>query len=445
MDGDSRRFLNQSYDLVAGAGEAFRGDPFSTLPPGYPLFIRAIRGLGGGLHALLGVQFVLSVVTYGLAYLTFRRRRPTASLAAMAVLALNPWLARQQAAVMSETLAALLVALALWLFPAPGEESTVLRSCLLGITGTFLVLVAPACGLMAMPCGLVFLWRHRADGRRLAAAAGGAALILLPWQAYCLQKTGRFEPFVLHPPSIGKAGLTKWLQTWLVWPDGLSIWWSEDARNRLPAEAAQGADEFRAVQEVLVSMPKTIYRYVLDSSYDRQLHSIASRRRASDPVRVSLVLPLQRCVTIWIQFGELPGYARPARWRALASSLWLDWRASKTLGLSVGLWAWNVATLAMILLAARRLVRNPEPLLVAIVLGVAAYTWLSAVTAMGEFRRGLPFLPALALLLSSGPAECDRNGLLEANRLRYRRRPACVAGSGTQRKGGAFYGPDSRN
>src|SRR5512141_677314 len=83
---DSVRFLAQAHDLSAAKPWVLPGDPFSVLPPGYPLFIRTLGWIRPGIPFLLNVQFLLSVVTLLLVWLAGRRRSRTAALVAVAVL-----------------------------------------------------------------------------------------------------------------------------------------------------------------------------------------------------------------------------------------------------------------------------------------------------------------------------------------------------------------------
>lgn len=121
LTADSLRFLAQADDLSAGTRWVVPGDPFSVLPPGYPLFIRAMGWIRPGVPFLLNVHLLLSVGTLLLVWLAARRRSREGALVALALLALNPWLARQQALVFSETLGAFLVAVTVLLWPAPGR------------------------------------------------------------------------------------------------------------------------------------------------------------------------------------------------------------------------------------------------------------------------------------------------------------------------------------
>ena len=75
---DSIRFLSQANNLSAVKPADLPGDPFSAVPPGYPLFIRAVGWIRPGVPFLLRVQLLLSVLTLLLVWLAARRRSRTA-------------------------------------------------------------------------------------------------------------------------------------------------------------------------------------------------------------------------------------------------------------------------------------------------------------------------------------------------------------------------------
>ena len=157
--GDSLRFLSQAEDLAAGSAFLVPGDLFSAVPPGYPLFLRAAGWMRPGVEFLLRVQLLLSVLTLLLVWLAARRLSRTGALVALALLAFNPWLARQQALVMSETLGAFLVGVTVLLWPAPGRP----LSPLLGFRPR-----RAGRGIIARGTGSRLRGRSRSGGSRLA-------------------------------------------------------------------------------------------------------------------------------------------------------------------------------------------------------------------------------------------------------------------------------------
>src|SRR5271169_253447 len=214
ITGDSVRFLSQAVDLAAGSEDLIPGEPLSALPPGYPLFIRAAGWITPGVEFLLRVQLLLSVLTLLFFWLAARRRSWKGALVGLALLVLNPWLARQQALVMSETLGAFLVALTVLLWPAPGRPLAALQAFALGALAVGASLVTPAAAFVAVPVLGGLAWQSRPRAAVVGRMVGGVLLILAPWQMYLLEKTGRMEPLLLHPIKAESIGLELWIRTW---------------------------------------------------------------------------------------------------------------------------------------------------------------------------------------------------------------------------------------
>ena len=396
-DGDSRRFLSQARHLVAGSRDLVAGDSFSTVPPGYPLFIRAAGWIRPGIPFLLGLQFVLSLATCLLAWLAARRRSREAALAALALLALNPWLARQHALVMSETLGAFLVGLTVFLWPAPGRRLGGGAALALGALGVAGSLVVPAAAFVAAPSLAVLAWQNRRRPVATGLLAAGVALVMVPWQAYLLRETGRIEPTLLRPARTGTAGITTWLRSWSTWPQDKAVWWSEEARRGLPPEALGPDPERALVLAALAEAPYSHAAYQVGSRYDEALQNVGRSRARAHPVRFWAGLPLARSVTLWLDYRSMIGI--PASYRratgVLRAAFW---------GTHVAFWGLNLLALGLFAWGAAGAARRRDALLLAVVAGAVAYTLASAYSARGEFRRNLALQPALVLLLTAIPA-----------------------------------------
>ncbi len=279
--GDSLRFLSQAEDLAAGSTFLVPGDLFSAVPPGYPLFLRAAGWMRPGVEFLLRVQLLLSVLTLLLVWLAARRLSRTGALVALALLAFNPWLARQQALVMSETLGAFLVAVTVLLWPAPGRSLSSLSAFALGALAVGSSLVAPAAAFVAVPVLGVLAWQSRRDAAVVGLIAAGMILVLAPWQIYLLRRTGRVEPFLLHPILSRKTGLQLWLRTWSTTPDDKGVWWSEETRRDLPERLLGEGPDRNLIQKALEEAPYAYAGYVIGSGYDETFREAARERKPS--------------------------------------------------------------------------------------------------------------------------------------------------------------------
>jgi hypothetical protein len=391
---DSRRFLAQSVELARGVRWILPGDPFSVLPPGYPLFIRAVGWIRPGLPFLLEVQFVLSAGTLVLVWLAARRRSRTGALLALALLAFNPWLARQQALVMSETLGAFLVALMALLWPAPGRPLGAAPGFALGALAVVASLVTPAAAFVAVPVLGVLAWQSR---RRIAVPGlmgFGLLLVLAPWQAYLFETTGRVEPLLLHPIGSVRAGLHIWLRTWSTTPWDKGVWWSREVRRDLPERALGSGPERALIRGALDVAPRAYADYVVGSGYDETFRQAARTARSAHPLLCGVGLPLSRSVTLWFDYRSMIGVPESLRASGglFRAAYWLT---------HLAFWGINLLTLGLFAWGGLRAFRRRDALLIAVVVGTLAYSLASGASAMGEFRRNLTLLPALALLIGA--------------------------------------------
>ncbi len=394
---DSVRFLAQAHDLSATKPWVLPGDPFSVLPPGYPLFIRTLGWIRPGIPFLLNVQFLLSVGTLLLVWLAGRRRSRTAALVAVAVLAFNPWLARQQALVMSETLGAFLVAVMVLVWPAPGRPLAPLPAFALGALAVAASLVTPAAAFVAVPVLGFLAWRERRSAAVLGLTAAGMFVVLAPWQVLLLEKTGRVEPLLLRPIGSGRTGLQMWLRTWSTTPQDKWIWWSPEARREIPERALGQGPERALILKALDEAPPAHARYDMGSGYDETFREAARVRRREHPILFWIGLPLVRSAALWLDYRSMIGV--PAHLREAGGFLRASYWATHA-----AFWSVNLLTLGLFAWGAVRAFRSRDALLLAIVAGAVAYSLASATSAIGEFRRNLTLEPALALLVCAVPA-----------------------------------------
>ena len=394
--GDGVRFLSQARDLASGSRDLVPGDPFSAVPPGYPLFIRVVGWVAPGVESLLRVQLLLSVLTLLFVWLAARRRSREGALVALALLALNPWLARQQALVMSETLGAFLVAVMVLLWPAPSRRLEAPAAFGLGALAVGASLVAPAAAFVALPSLGVLAWRSRRAGV-LALVAAGALLVLAPWQLLLLERTGRVEPLLLHPLGSMRTGLQAWLRNWSTAPSDKAVWWSVDARRDLPERALGRGPERARVLAALEAAPGGYAAYAIGSAYDETFREAARVRRAEHPVVSWIGLPLLRSATLWLDYRSTIGVPESL----LRSG---DFLRVSYVAAHAAFWGVNLGSLALFAWGAARAFRVRDALLLAVVAGAFAYSLASAASAMGEFRRNLTLLPALSLLVCAAPS-----------------------------------------
>ena len=350
-----------------------------------------------GVEFLLRAQLLLSVLTLLLVWLAARHRSRTGALLALALLAFNPWLARQQALVMSETLGAFLVAVTVLLWPAPGRPRAKVPAFALGALAVGAALVTPAAAFIGVPALGVLAWWNRRSAFAVGLIAAGMFSILAPWQLYLLEKTGRVEPLLLHPLGSARTGLQMWLRTWSATPQDKWVWWSREMRRELPERVLGRGPERALLQKALEEAPAGYAGYVIGSGYDETFREAARARKREHPVLFWIGLPMARSATLWLDYRSMigvPDYLRRGG-GFLRTSFWIT---------HVVFWSVNLVTLGLFGWGTIRAFRSRDALLLAVVAGAAAYSLASGASAMGEFRRNLTLEPALGLLVCAVPA-----------------------------------------
>ncbi len=393
--GDTPRFLAQAVDLAAGARYAFAGQPATALPPGYPLFLRVVLGLGGGLSLVLVVQFLLGVASCLLLWQTVARTSPSAAGPALWLLALNPWSAQRASYLMSETLGEFLVALLLWAAASARRGPRPWQLAPLGLLAAAVALNSPAAAILAALLAVEALV-CRPSWRGLVALTLGALVVVVPWQAWCWSSQGRLEPTLLRPSVYPASGLGRWARTWQQHAWHVSVAWGP--ARIAPASAFENPAARAALLRADAQRPAAIADYRLGSPYDLALAEAAERQAAAAPLDVHLLKPLQRAAFLWLDHSELAGtpvLPAEALFQPAAAS-----RAPGELVWTRLAWGLNAALAALLLAAlARALLRRP-PGQLALALGLLAYTAAAAWTGLIEFRRNLPLLPVTASLVA---------------------------------------------
>ena len=185
---DPDRYLVLARSLAEGRGFSADGKPTAFRPPLYPILLTPLAKLGrpalpwgvGGLHLALGVGTVLLVHGTGGRWGLSEARR----LIASAIVAFDPVLVMHSRSVMTETLAAFLVALTLAAVSLAGTSGAILGGIGFGLASLCRPSLLPAAilatlaGLVAGPGG----WKARATRAGLLALATIATLAPWAWR-----------------------------------------------------------------------------------------------------------------------------------------------------------------------------------------------------------------------------------------------------------------------
>jgi len=307
--------------------------PVDMRVPGYPAFLASIFAVAGrSARAVMSAQVALDMLTCFavalIAALIASHFAPPAArgrvaIAALWLAALCPFTANYTAAVLAETLAIFLTAVAILalLLTEIGADSALdstarwnsrlspwfLGGLIVGI-GT---LVRPETPLLLFAAGLVLLWKWSRPAnwprflRAVALMALGLLLPLVPWAARnagTLHKLQFLAPrYGELPGELAPRGFDAWEHTWL-WRfrDAFLVDWNLDSEKidlaDIPASAFDSPQQRARVAELLDDYNKT---RTLTPAEDRAFGEIARQRTALHPLRTWIRIPLLRSLALW--------------------------------------------------------------------------------------------------------------------------------------------------
>jgi 4-amino-4-deoxy-L-arabinose transferase-like glycosyltransferase len=366
---DPDNYLPLARSLAEGRGFSLKGRPTAYRPPLYPLVLAPLVAAFGPAPAapILGLHLVLGVGTVSLTALAARRWGLSSArgLAAAAIVACDPVLVVQARAVMTETLAAFLLAAALAALAEPSWRGAALGGLAFGLSALCRPSTLPAAALAAL--ALVARGPGPLAGRVARALALALATVapLAPWAWRNARALGEPVWTTTHGGyTLALANNPVYYAEVLDGPPG-AVW-------KGPNQARWWRDVHRATGKLS------------EPGADRFLRNAALRLIAERPgsfARASLA----RLGRFW---GVAPAGAVYQTWLRVATAAW-----------TVPLW------LALALgLVRRELWRWPRITAPAVVLG------LTAVHALfwTDLRMRAPIVPAIALIAATGPPTLAR-------------------------------------
>jgi 4-amino-4-deoxy-L-arabinose transferase-like glycosyltransferase len=320
---DQDNYLPLAKSLAEGRGYTFNGRPTAYRPPLYPLVLAPVVATLGhrqdwgvaALHLAVGAGTVLLTAAtargWGLS--------PCATLAASAIVAFDPVLVAQSRSVMTESLAAFLLAAALAGLTRPGASGAALGGLAFGLGALCRPSTIPVAVLSALASALTGPALLKARAVRTLVILSTTAAVLAPWAVRNEWAVGAPVFTTTH------GGYTLYLANNPVYYD--------EVVNGPPGAVWTGENQrlwWLAVDREMGGMP--------EPEADRRMRSKALRFIAAHPrdfVRASLA----RLGRFW---GLAPsGAVYPGRLRALTAAWTLPLWLALALGLVRGrVWSW---------------------------------------------------------------------------------------------------------
>ena len=370
---DPDNYLPLAGSLAHGEGLSWKGRPTAYRPPLYPLILAPLVKIGGErpLAGIAVLHLALGAATVALTAGTARRwgLSPHRVVAAAAIVACDPVVLWQSRFVMTETLGAFLVALALFELTHPRWRGAVGGGACLGL--------AALCRPSLLPGGLliavVALLAGPGTGRErlVRSVTLGLAMtaVLSPWAARNALMLGEPVWTTTH------GGYTLAL--------GNNDAYYHDVLDRPPGQVWYGEDQWQwwdSVNRATAGMT--------EPQADRFLRNKVVKIAHDEPVRF-LRACLQRLSRFWSVAPAEAVYSWRIRWMTAAWTIPL-WIAMAKGSVKAGLWRWP---------------RVAAPLVVAGLTAVHSLYWT-------DVRMRAPIVPAIALIAVSAaiPARSsDRN------------------------------------
>lgn len=316
-------------------GFYLRGHLFSAdiRMPGYPAFLATVYVMVDKTRiAVMGAQVVVDLCTCVLtaliaAQLVRPSKKKKVAAIALWIAALCPFMANYSAAVLTETLATFITALALCVFVkimnkryAEFPRRSFANRALLVFAGWFFLLglitgvgtlVRPETPLLLMAAGVVLCscWRQPAEWWKPALAvpwiAAGLLLPLLPWAVRNTNNMGRAE-FLAPEYAAAKGdfvpeGFFDWTRTWMVkFGDAYRVTWKLSTAPILVEDLPPSAFDSEAERAKVASLLSQYNAgWNMTPLLDYEFGQLARERRARQPVRNYLFIPVERAFMIW--------------------------------------------------------------------------------------------------------------------------------------------------
>jgi 4-amino-4-deoxy-L-arabinose transferase-like glycosyltransferase len=316
-------------------GFYLRGQLFSAdiRMPGYPAFLATIYATVDRTRmSVMGAQIAVDLCTCVLTALLAAQLVPASKkkkVAAIAlwIAALCPFMANYSAAVLTETLATFFTVLAMFVFvkvlnkryaefPRRSFDDRALLVFaawffLLGLITGMGTLVRPETPLLLIAAGaiLCLCWRRPSEWWKVTLAlpwmAAGLLVGLAPWAIRNANNMGRAE-FLAPEYAAAKGdfvpeGFFDWTRTWMVkFGDAYRVTWKLSTAPILVEDLPPSAFDSEVERAKVASLLSQYNAgWNMTPLLDYQFGQLARERRARQPVRTYLFIPVERAFMIW--------------------------------------------------------------------------------------------------------------------------------------------------
>jgi 4-amino-4-deoxy-L-arabinose transferase-like glycosyltransferase len=408
--GDMERYLGFSSSLLAGRGYAVQGSLNTSLAPGYPVFLAALRWAWDSIPFVQAVQIAMSIGSAALVYLTTRRADMRLALAAFALTVTDFYLASLSVVILSETLTIALLSLCVycvWRFET--RRASGVTHIFFGVMCGACLLTAPHTAFFSGAVGLWAAWNNRSRPRAVAAMALGFALLFVPWQIHCYLAQGRVNPLVFSKASYAfqDSGYAEWMRTWVIRSaDVRRAAFDLEKFDLLPDRAFRTPQEREALAAVV--RPYGKYPYLMPAEADRVFADVAAEVKRARPVTFYVGLPVARTIPLWVEMepagivgAEQLRYLQPsevARFDEQYGFVKTASQLSKST-LSLVVYAVHAAGMIFLLTLLARAVRRRCGFPMVVALWAVCFTVASTLLVVPEARRTATFFPVLSFVV----------------------------------------------
>jgi hypothetical protein len=406
---DSLRIWWQSDSIMAGKGIANgfgNGRLDSHLPPGYAVFVAAVRCLADSQAAVRLVQLVLAFLSTLFVWRWTTGERLWVRVFLTAVPAFSIQARSLTGCVLSETFGLFLSTVCICLVASILKPSSKhWQSFITGIVFLACCLTSPAAAFVLAPFTLWFTCHSFRKGLCLCL---GCLVLWIPWQIHCVRASGQIAPLLLTTESgaMSTWGATAWAGTWLSHERDMPFIWSGGDPSKAP-EFAFRSDQERAA--VFKSWSDNGARSAYPGPHSDLLHELARQRIRESLWEFSVRPSLRRAMSLCFALpDELMPYQQTYVFRLGPGVFRSDWaevgllRAIFRLVKSIYSSAWSVFHFLLsllVVLAVTLALRNYRSCSFPMAVGLILFMLYFSVSPMAELRRNVPLLPFVLLPL----------------------------------------------